>query len=162
RSPLPLREIRAPAPPVCRSRLRLRQPSLLRVHDDAPCLDLGKVRDLTEDLDGALCRGERLEELPEALEPPDGVRGKPAKPPGIFGLRLSHVSDAQLEVLAIGVDGADHDLVAEDELEIQPVGRNLDLAVAAGDAGQHEDTVLAERLHAVEDHWGVAGGLEDE
>ena len=38
---------------------------------------------------------------------------------------------------------AHHDLVAEHEFQVDPVGRHLERAVAAGDARQHQHAVLA-------------------
>src|SRR3712207_9303871 len=56
----------------------------------------------------------------------------------------------------------DHHLVAEDEPEVELIGRHFDPAVAARHAREHEHAVLAERLHALEDDGRKAGRLEDE
>jgi hypothetical protein len=58
-----------------------------------------------------------------------------------LGLGDGHVADAGLEVFAVGVHGPDHDLVAEDEVEVQCVGRHLDAPRPPGHAGQHDDAV---------------------
>src|SRR5262245_28275066 len=123
---------------------------------------LREIRDFAEHLDRALCRRELVEEVTVVLEPFHRMREEPPEPAGILRLGLCHVADAQLEVLAVRVDRADHDLIAQNELEVEPVGRYFDPAVSAGDAREDEDTVLAERLHALEHDWGVPGCLEDE
>src|SRR5207253_11288058 len=45
---------------------------------------------------------------------------------GIGRLRMDHVAHACLEVLASGVDAPEHDPVAEHEIEVDLVGRDLD------------------------------------
>src|SRR5215510_11125015 len=126
-----------------------------------PSLALREIGHLAEHLDGPLRRGERVEELAEVLQSLDRMREESTEPARILRFGLRHVSDAQLEILAVRVHRADHDLVPEDEFQVDPVGRHFHLPVTASHAGQNEDTVLGETLHAVEDDRRVARRLED-
>src|SRR5437899_9006841 len=110
---------------------------------------LCKLGNLAEHLDRTLGRGELVEELAVVLESLHGMREEPREPPRILRLGLRHVADAQLEVLAVRVDRADHDLVAEHEFEIDLVGGHFHLAVATGYAGEDKHAVLAESLETV-------------
>src|SRR5271165_2670783 len=84
------------------------------------------------------------------------------KPSRIFRLCLGHVAHARLEVVAVGVDCSDHHLVAEYEVEVNAVGRNLDGFVATRNAGEYQHTVLCQTLHGVEDDSGVPGRFKDD
>ena len=90
------------------------------------------------------------------------MRQQPVQPPRILEGRLREILDASLEILAVGVHRPDHDLVAEHEGEIDPVGGHLDLVIAARDARQHEHSVLRQRLHRVEHQRCEPGSLEDQ
>ena len=82
-----------------------------------------------------------LVERGEALDPRRQQLLEPAREEC---LGTEHVLDALGEVVAMGVDRADHDLVAEHEALVDPVDRHLVGPVAAGDAGEDEDAVGAE------------------
>ncbi len=90
------------------------------------------------------------------------MRHQPAEPAGEGRFGHREVAYPELEVLAVGVDRPDHHLVAEDEVEVDPISRNLELPIAAGHARKHEHPVLAERLHRLEGKRGVAGRFEDQ
>ena len=67
---------------------------------------------------------------------------EPAEPARILRLSLGHIAHTQLEIFAIGVDRANHHLVAEHELQVDPIRRDLDCAVAAGDTGSTKTPFL--------------------
>src|SRR5262249_8216724 len=98
-----------------------------------------------------------MKELPVVLQAFHGVREQLWKPARILGFGLRHIPHAFFKMLPRRVDGSDHDLVAQDEIQVDPVGWDFDLAISASDAGEHEYTVLGECLHALENHRGVSG-----
>ena len=51
---------------------------------------------------------------------------------------------------AIGIDAANHHLVTKHKVEVDFVCRNLNLPVATGYAGQHQDAIFPHRLHGIE------------
>src|SRR5215469_1814473 len=115
-----------------------------------------------EDLDSSVWRCQLVEQLSVIVEPIHWIRQKLAQPSRILCLRLSHVTHAHFEIFPIGVHSSDHNLVAEDKFEVDPVSRNFDHLVAACDTCEHQHSVLAERLHAVENYSGIACPLENE
>src|SRR5215475_2797969 len=115
-----------------------------------------KLRDLTKHLDRSVRICEFLEKLRVVLQSLNGVRKQPVQPAGGFRLGLRHVPDAHLEVFPVGVHGPDHNLVTEHKSQIDAIGRYLNHAIAAGHARQHQYTVFAERLHAVENYGGIS------
>src|SRR5271165_7420455 len=110
------------------------------------------LRHFAKHLDGAIRRGEFLEQLGVVLQALHWVGEKLAEPSRILRFRLRHIAHTHFEVFAIGVYSSDHDLVAENKFEIDPVRRNLDHLVSARDAREYQHSVLAERLHTVEYH----------
>ena len=53
-------------------------------------------------------------------------------------------------------------LLPSTKFQIDFVRRDFDLPVAAGNAGQHKNSVLAQSLHGIERHARVTGAFEDE
>src|SRR5262250_110540 len=102
---------------------------------------LGEVGNLTEHLDRALRRSELVEELAVVFQSLDRMGEESTKPARVFRVGLCHVADAKLEILTVRVHGADHDLVTEDEFQVDPVGGHFHFSVTTGHAGQDEDTV---------------------
>ena len=90
------------------------------------------------------------------------VGQQPAEPAGVLSLGLRHVADPHLEVLAVGVDRAHHHLISEHELQVDLIRRDFDRPIAAGDAGEDEHAILAERLHTLEHNGRVTRRLEDQ
>ena len=82
--------------------------------------------------------------------------------PGYSASACAISPDTHFKVFAIGVYGSDHHLVAENKFKIDPVRGDLDHLVSAGDAGEHEDSVLSQGLHAVKDNAGVSRTFEDD
>src|SRR4029453_17774638 len=108
-------------------------------------------RSFTIHLDRIFRARQRVDEFAKVLDPVDRVREQLLEPAGEIGFRKSHVFDATFEVLTVGIDGANHHLVADPELEVDLVGRDRVAALAAGHARQHQHTVLRQCPHAVED-----------
>src|SRR6266571_5200435 len=106
-----------------------------------------EIGDFAENLDCAVASRQLLEELCVVFQPVHTVGQQPAEPAGVLSLGLRHVADPHLEVLAVGVDCADHHLIAEHELQVDLIRRDFDRPIAAGDAGEDEHAILAERLH---------------
>src|SRR4029077_14941801 len=77
------------------------------------------------DLDRPPGGGELLEQLVDPGQARHGMREQALQEAGIGRLRVDHVAYACLEVLASGVDAPEHDPVAEDEVEVDLVGRDL-------------------------------------
>src|SRR6266571_2366690 len=90
------------------------------------------------------------------------MREQPPQPAWVLSFGLRHVTYAHLEVFAIGIDRADHHLVPQHELQVDFIRRHFDLPVPAGHAGEHQHTILSERLHALEHDRREARCLEDE
>src|SRR6059058_5437944 len=88
-----------------------------------------RLRHLTEHLDHTLTVLEILEELSVVLEPLHRVRQQPIEPSRILEGRLRQILHTRLEILAVRVHRPHHDLVAEHEREVDPVGGHLDLVV---------------------------------
>src|SRR5262245_60237317 len=65
-------------------------------------------------------------------------------------------------MLAVGVDGAEEELVAKDPIDVDFVGGDFVLSVGAGDAGPDDDAIVAERAHGVEGHVAAASGIDDQ
>src|SRR5687768_4425284 len=82
------------------------------------------------------------------------------EPVPVFENGGGHVLDACFKILTIRVHRTEHYLVAEDELEIDFIGRNLNFPVAAGHARKNKDTVFRQALHRVKDDGRVSGRLE--
>ena len=82
--------------------------------------------------------------------------------PGQVASARSRSSIALHEVVAVGVDRPDHDLVSEHEALVDPVGRDLGRAVAAGDAREDQDAVPGEDVGRLECDRAVAGRLDDQ
>ena len=80
----------------------------------------------------------------------------------LIGLGLGKIFNSQLEVFAIGIHRSNHHFVAEHKLEIDLVCRDLDLAVATGDARQHQHPILSERPHALENYGRETGRFKDD
>src|SRR5919197_5823948 len=84
---------------------------------DDPCMEPPLERcDLAEDLDGAVGVREPREQLLVAVEAADRVREEALEPHRVRGRGVGNVAHARLEVLAAGVDAADHDAVPEHEV----------------------------------------------
>src|SRR3974390_52266 len=113
-------------------------------------------------LNSAVWRCQLGEQLSVVIEPFHRVSQKLAQPSRIPCFRLSHVTHTHFEVFPIGVHGSDHNLVAENKFEIDPISRNFDHLVAACDTCEHQHSVLAKCLHAVEDHPGITCSFKDE
>src|SRR5215813_11084381 len=87
---------------------------------------------------------------------------QPIHPTLIHRLAEGHVADAGFKVFSIGIHRTHQELVAENKIEVDLVGRNLYLFISAGHAGEYQHTVLCNRLHAFKDHLRSAGGFKDE
>src|SRR6266478_7459473 len=93
-----------------------------------------KLRYLTIDLDCTFRACQGFEELFVILKTLDGMSQKPRQPAGIFGFSLGQVFNAHFEILAVSVDGANHDLVPQHKSKVQLVGRNFNATVASCNA----------------------------
>src|SRR5205823_13365348 len=91
------------------------------------------ARHLHIDLDRVTVLGQLTDHLLVVLQPVDRRRQQLPEPARVDRLGLDQVVDTGAEVVWSRVDGADHDLVAEDEALIDLVRVDLGLAVAAGD-----------------------------
>ena len=99
----------------------------------------------------------------EPVQPLHTVREQAAQPSGVLGLGDGQVSDSGLEVLPVRVHRAEHDLVSEDEVKVDGVGRDLHSAHPAGDAGQDDHAVLPEQhAHGLEREGRETRSLEDQ
>src|ERR1700739_504881 len=105
---------------------------------------------------------ELVKQLGVIFETANWIGQQSAEPSGIFSLNLGDIAHAHLEILPIRVHGADHYLVTQNKFQVYAIGRHLNHAVSAGDAGEDENTVFPEGLHAVEDHAGISGCLENQ
>src|SRR6266852_6333115 len=72
------------------------------------------------------------------------------------------MTDSHFEVFPVSVYGSDHDLVPENKFEINAVRGDLDHLVSARHACEHQDSVLAKGLHAVEYDRRIARAFEDQ
>ena len=94
--------------------------------------------------------------------PRDPVGQQPAHDARPLLVDRDEVLDALLEVARVGVDAAEHDLVAEHEALVDQIDRLGVHRVAAGDRQQAEHAVGPEDLHRVEDDARDAGRLDDD
>ena len=76
-------------------------------------------------------RGQQRQRLLVSVQAVDPVGEQARQPPRLLGLDHRHVADPFLEVLAAGVDRAEHDLVAQHEVEVDRVGGDIAAAHAA-------------------------------
>src|SRR5260370_9323469 len=72
------------------------------------------------------------------------------------------MTDSHFEVFAISVYGSDHYLIPENKFEINAVRGDLDHLVSARHSCEHQDSVLAKGLHAVEYDRRIASAFEDQ
>src|SRR5260370_7624779 len=70
------------------------------------------------------------------------------------------MTDSHFEVFAISVYGSDHYLIPENKLRIKAVRGDLDHLVSARHACEHQDSVLAKGLHAVEYDRRISSAFE--
>src|SRR5438445_6056220 len=117
---------------------------------------------LAKNFDRAIRRRQLLEQFRVILQALPGISQELTQPAGILGLGLRHIAHTQLEIFTVRVHCSDHDLVAEDKLQVDPVRRNRDHLVTASDAGEHEHAIFAEGLHAIDHDGRIAGAFEDE
>ena len=90
------------------------------------------------------------------------MRHQAGEPAGELRVRLREILDAHLEILAIGIDGAEHDPIPEHHLEVDYVGWDLDAAVSSRNARQADHAVGPSLGHGLERHHAVARTLQDE
>src|SRR6266851_5000211 len=72
------------------------------------------------------------------------------------------MTDSHFEVFPISVYSSHHDLVPENKFEINAIRGDLDHLVSASHACEHQDSVLAKGLHAVEYDRRIASAFEDQ
>src|SRR5688500_8955708 len=84
------------------------------------------------------------------------ARDQSAQPARQTPLRDLEVAGAGLEMAPAGVDGAEHDAVAEDHVPVPGGDVHLDRLRAAGHAGKDAHAVRREDLHGREDDGGGA------
>ena len=69
---------------------------------------------------------------------------------GIRHLAHGQIANPHFEVFSIAVDASQEQLIAEHPVEIQLIGRHLNVLQAAGDAGPHEHAIDAQHAHGAE------------
>src|SRR5262245_29409370 len=65
-------------------------------------------------------------------------------------------------MLAVGVDRAEEELVAEDPVDVDLIRAHFVLEIGPSNADPNEDAVVAEGLHGVERDLAAAGGIDDQ
>ena len=90
------------------------------------------------------------------------MREQAAEPAWVFRLCLREILDAHLEILPVCIDRAHHDFVSQHEFQVDLVRRHFELAISSSHAGQNEDPVLAQSLHAFEYNRGGSGRFKYE
>src|SRR6516165_7874901 len=88
-------------------------------------------RDFAKDLDGSLGFGEQANHLCVVLQSFHGVGKQFLQPARILEFRCRQVLYACFKILAICVDAAEGDLVAENKTEIDLISGNLKLTRSA-------------------------------
>src|SRR5215207_4245985 len=117
---------------------------------------------LDEHLDRLVVLDQLAEHLLVVVEPLDSRGEELLEPSGVYRGRLREVVYAGAEVVRRCVDAPDHDLVAQHEALVDHVRVDLCLPIASGDADQHQDAVLAERLGGLEHERAEPRLLDDE
>src|SRR3712207_404730 len=127
------------------------------------CLDLGSDMSvhLDEYLDRSLLLGQEPYHLLVVVEALHRVGQQPLQPTRVLRRCQGCVLDTTLELGAMAVHRAHRLLVAHHETRHEVLSRNLVRAITAADSREHEHAVLAQCLHALEDHAAHARSLED-
>src|SRR5215831_5087026 len=133
----------------------------LAVRDYSSHVSNSVIGNLTEDFDGTIWIRQLRKQSFIVLEAANRICQQAAKPSRIFSFRLRHVAYTHFEVFSIGVHSTHHNLVPKDELQVDAICRNLNHSVTTRDARKHQNTILGECLHAVENHAGTPRGFKD-
>src|SRR6516225_6313297 len=80
--------------------------------------------DFAIDFDRALCLGKYPHHLSIIFEPPDGMSKQTLQPARVLQFSGGEILNTSLKVFAVGVDAAEGDFVAENEAEIDLIGRH--------------------------------------